>query len=283
MPSSPVSSTFTVRSKALASPLETRITYPLLDSQAANLTGTMWSSTFSSDFCRGEDFRPFPRTALPTVGDLTFRPDCRCVQFCAPSASALATGDGGFTLGRRRVLVVDDSPAIRETMAIVLGTEYEVEAITPAEYLSAGIRSDALPDVLVIGAARRPGLQPWPCQTVWPSCGSSTNRHHSPTPPWAVTQWRVAFCQRNCAVVSPRSPPRLTTATRRADSPNDYTRPTSPLKRSMSSIRRLHTSCRCSCAGSQGLVSERSHWPFMRHEETVRSLLRQPIPFELIH
>ena len=38
-------------------------------------------------------------------------------------------------------------------MAIVLGTEYEAGAITPAEYLSAGIRSDALPDVLVIGAA----------------------------------------------------------------------------------------------------------------------------------
>ena len=63
------------------------------------------------------------------------------------------TGVGGFALGRRRVLVVDDSPAIRETMVILLGADYEVGALTSAEYLSAGISSHALPDVLVIGAS----------------------------------------------------------------------------------------------------------------------------------
>ena len=58
-------------------------------------------------------------------------------------------------MGLHRILVIDESAAIRETVAIILGSRYEVSSTTFADLLSA-IPEGSL-DLIIAGAGRRSG------------------------------------------------------------------------------------------------------------------------------
>jgi two-component system response regulator PilR (NtrC family) len=58
-------------------------------------------------------------------------------------------------LALHRILVVDDSPAIRETLAILLSREYEVRAMTVAESAAQLGRGAPIPSAIIAGASDR--------------------------------------------------------------------------------------------------------------------------------
>ena len=55
----------------------------------------------------------------------------------------------------RRIVVVDESPAIRETVSILLGSDYEIQAFSLNEYLSVGPSGRAQPSLIIAGTTGR--------------------------------------------------------------------------------------------------------------------------------
>jgi transcriptional regulator with AAA-type ATPase domain len=70
-------------------------------------------------------------------------------------------------VAQQRVLVVDESAAIRETIRTVLGGQYEVCTLPPRDYLTEPARWQREADLLIIGAEFAGTVEPQSLPTIW--------------------------------------------------------------------------------------------------------------------
>jgi transcriptional regulator with AAA-type ATPase domain len=69
-------------------------------------------------------------------------------------------------VAQQRVLVVDESATVRETIRTVLGDEYDVRTVLPRDYLGEPDRWRREADLLIIGAELGAGVQATPLPTI---------------------------------------------------------------------------------------------------------------------
>ena len=99
-----------------------------------------------------------------------------------------------------RILVVDDSPAVRETVGILLGGDYEVQAVRVDDYLAKGI-DGPLPRVIIAARAAsrhgEPGLFPAGIPVLWiddDAADTSPRSRHGPSLPRRFSPRELRRC-----------------------------------------------------------------------------------------